>query len=164
MNPAQQAVQTVDRFQRRFPRLAFPVAVWKKFGDDQAGNLAALVACLIAWLYLQAEATLYVAEANVVWVRKLWPRSLAPPPHTEEDVRADELYAEAEARNKDDTISVAIPGRPGEGGNEKAPAGPPAAARTEATWTEATQTGPEKSTVSAKRARGEDPDDSGDDR
>ena len=44
MNPAQKAVQTVDRFQRRFPWLAFPVAVWKKFGDDQAGNLAALVA------------------------------------------------------------------------------------------------------------------------
>ncbi len=44
MNPAQKAVQTVDRFQRPFPWLAFPVAVWKKFGDDQAGNLAALVA------------------------------------------------------------------------------------------------------------------------
>ena len=59
------------------------------------GSTFAIVLGLIAWLYLQAEATLYVAEANVVWVRKLWPRGLAPPPHTEEDVRAYELYAEA---------------------------------------------------------------------
>ena len=34
----------VDRFQRRWPPLAFPVAVWSKFNDDQAGNLAALIA------------------------------------------------------------------------------------------------------------------------
>jgi membrane protein len=34
----------VDRFQQRWPPLAFPVAVWSKFNDDQAGNLAALIA------------------------------------------------------------------------------------------------------------------------
>ena len=39
MNPAEKTIKLVDRFQRRFPWLAFPVAVWKKFGDDQAGNL-----------------------------------------------------------------------------------------------------------------------------
>ena len=38
------AVGTVDRFQQRWPFLAFPVAVWKKFSDDRAGNLAALIA------------------------------------------------------------------------------------------------------------------------
>src|SRR6516162_11819505 len=37
-------VDAADRFQQRWPWLAFPVAVWKKFGDDQAGNLAALIA------------------------------------------------------------------------------------------------------------------------
>jgi membrane protein len=115
------------------------------------GATFGVVLGLLAWLYLQAEATLYVAEANVVWVRKLWPRSLAPPPHTEEDVRAYELYAEAEARNKDETISVAVPGAPDD---EKAPANSPAATPAE----------PEKSAVSAKPARGEDPHDSGDDR
>lgn len=36
--------RAADRLQQRQPWLAFPVAVWKKFGDDQAGNLAALVA------------------------------------------------------------------------------------------------------------------------
>ena len=32
------------RLQQQHAWLAFPVAVWKKFGDDQAGNLAALIA------------------------------------------------------------------------------------------------------------------------
>ena len=35
---------------------------------------------LLAWFYLQAQLTLYVVELNVVRVRALWPRSLAPPP------------------------------------------------------------------------------------
>ena len=44
MNRAEQAVRTLDRVQQRHGWLAFLVAVWKKFSDDQAGNLAALVA------------------------------------------------------------------------------------------------------------------------
>jgi membrane protein len=36
--------RAADAFQRRKPALGFPVAVWKKFNDDQAGNLAALIA------------------------------------------------------------------------------------------------------------------------
>ena len=38
------AARRVDEAQQRQPWLAFPFAVVKKFGDDQAGNLAALVA------------------------------------------------------------------------------------------------------------------------
>jgi membrane protein len=67
-----------------------------------------IVLGLIAWLYLQAEATLYAAEVNVVHVRKLWPRSLAPPPHTEEDVQAYRLYAEVEARDKKEAINILL--------------------------------------------------------
>ena len=37
-------MRTADRFQQRTPLLAVPVAVWSKFNDDQAGNLAALIA------------------------------------------------------------------------------------------------------------------------
>jgi hypothetical protein len=37
-------VDAVDRFQQRRAWLAVPVATWKKFQDDQAGNLAALIA------------------------------------------------------------------------------------------------------------------------
>jgi len=41
---AERAGNAADAFQQRWPALAFPVAVWKKFSDDQAGNLAALIA------------------------------------------------------------------------------------------------------------------------
>jgi membrane protein len=41
---AERAGRTADAFQQRQPVLAFPVAVWKKFNEDQAGNLAALIA------------------------------------------------------------------------------------------------------------------------
>jgi YihY family inner membrane protein len=68
-----------------------------------------IVLGLIAWLYLQAEATLYAAEANVVRVRKLWPRSLAPPPLTPEDVRAYRLYAEVEERDAQVPVNADIP-------------------------------------------------------
>src|SRR5215475_11574267 len=44
MNVAKKALRAVDEFQQKHAWLAFPVAVWKKFGDDQAGNLAMLVA------------------------------------------------------------------------------------------------------------------------
>ena len=146
------------------------------------GSTFAIVLGLIAWLYLQAEATLYVAEANVVWVRKLWPRSLAPPPHTEEDVRAYELYAEAEARNKgrDHQRGRSWPSRRGESASEltrcradrsradRSRAGPkprgPKPRGPKPRGPKPRRTEPEKSTVSAKRARGEDPHDSGDDR
>jgi membrane protein len=37
-------VSWVDRYQQSHASLAFPFAVFRKFGDDQAGNLAALIA------------------------------------------------------------------------------------------------------------------------
>jgi membrane protein len=54
----------------------------------------AIVLGLIAWLYLQAQLTLYAVEINVVRTYRLWPRSLAPPPYTEQDRRAFRLYVE----------------------------------------------------------------------
>jgi membrane protein len=44
MNAVTRIVGAVDQFQQRRPFLAFPVAVLKKFTDDQAYNLAALIA------------------------------------------------------------------------------------------------------------------------
>jgi YihY family inner membrane protein len=38
------SIRRIDGFQQGHTVLAFPVAVFKKFGDDQAGNLAALIA------------------------------------------------------------------------------------------------------------------------
>ena len=44
MDTIKRLIQALDRLQQRHAWLAVPVAVWKKFGDDQAGNLAALIA------------------------------------------------------------------------------------------------------------------------
>lgn len=44
MNPLAKPLRAADRFQQRRPWISFPYAVAKKFGDDQAGNLAGLVA------------------------------------------------------------------------------------------------------------------------
>ena len=44
MNVIERPLRAVDRFQQRWPVLAVPVGVWSKFNDDQAGNLAALIA------------------------------------------------------------------------------------------------------------------------
>ena len=38
-----------------------------------------IVLGLLAWLFLQAEVTLYAAEVDVVLARRLWPRSYCPP-------------------------------------------------------------------------------------
>ena len=44
MSMVKRAASAADAVQQRRAWLAFPVAVWTKFGDDQAGNLAALIA------------------------------------------------------------------------------------------------------------------------
>jgi membrane protein len=43
MNPVERSVRSVDCWQQRHPVVGFPVAVVKKFGDDQAGHLVALL-------------------------------------------------------------------------------------------------------------------------
>jgi membrane protein len=66
----------------------------------------ALVLGLIAWLYLQAQLTLYAVEINVVWAYRLWPRSLAPPPYTEQDRRAFQLYVEKRGDQRDIVVGA----------------------------------------------------------
>lgn len=68
----------------------------------------AIVLGLLAWLYLQAQITLYAVEISVVLARKLWPRSLVPPPLTEPDRRALTMYATAAQRRPDQEIKVSI--------------------------------------------------------
>jgi membrane protein len=63
---------------------------------------------LLAWLYFQAQVTLYAVEATMVRARKLWPRSLAPPPFTPQDRRAYELYAAAGQRIAGERIRVEV--------------------------------------------------------
>jgi len=76
----------------------------------------AIVIGLIAWLYLQAELTLYAVQVSVVRTKRLWPRSIAPPPYTEQDRRAYQLYAQVEKRVKEMEIEVGVGG---EGDPEK---------------------------------------------
>ena len=73
----------------------------------------AVVLGLIAWLYLQAQLTLYAIEINVVRAYRLWPRSLAPPPYTEQDRHAFRLYVEKRGNQLD------IAGAGGEDDHEK---------------------------------------------
>jgi membrane protein len=65
-----------------------------------------IVLGLLAWLFLEAQLTLYAVEINVTAVRGLWPRSLFPPPLTEKDLEAYRLYAEAEQRRPDVKVEV----------------------------------------------------------
>ena len=91
-----------------------------------------IVLGLLAWLYLQAQLTLYAVEASVVRARKLWPRSLAPP-LTPQDRRAYALYASAAQRNADERIRIDIeppaPPRAAEARAGKQPTGRPPTGR-----------------------------------
>jgi membrane protein len=61
---------------------------------------------LLAWFYLQAQITLYAVELNVVRVKRLWPRSLAPPPLVEADLDVYQLQATANLRRPELEVEV----------------------------------------------------------
>ena len=73
----------------------------------------ALVIGLLVWIYLAAQVTLYCAELNVVRARRLWPRSLAPPPLTEADRRVLRANAERARRRAEEHIEVTFEPDPG---------------------------------------------------
>ena len=72
-----------------------------------------IVLGLLAWLYLQAQITLYVSELDVVRARKLWPRALVPPPLAEADLQAYQLYAESGLLSPDLEVEVRPAKEPG---------------------------------------------------
>ena len=74
--------------------------------------------------------TLLAAEVNVVRTRRLWPRSLAPPPLGGADERALQGLARQEERLPDQRVEVSF-GTPGDAEMEERPAqrGPPAQTR-----------------------------------
>ena len=79
-----------------------------------------LVLGLLAWFHLQAQLTLYAVEADVVRTRKLWPRSLFPPPLTESDRKALRSYAEIEQRRPEVHVETHFDQRNGGGQDEAA--------------------------------------------
>jgi membrane protein len=91
----------------------------------------ALVIGLLSWLYLASTVTLLAAEVNVVRARRLWPRSLAPPPLGRPDERALEGLAKQEERLPDQRVEVSFGDAAGEEEppeEEPARPGPPAQA------------------------------------
>ena len=95
----------------------------------------ALVIGLLSWLYLASTVTLLAAELNVVRARRLWPRSLAPPPLGRPDERALEGLAKQEERLPDQRVEVSFGGDDEAGtgaeeaGERPAERGPPAQSR-----------------------------------
>jgi membrane protein len=89
-------------------QLAAGVIIAHQRASTSQYGVFGVVLGLLAWFYLQAQLTLYVAELNVVRVRRLWPRSLVPPPLTEADKRAYEMYALAEQRRTDVEVDVSV--------------------------------------------------------
>jgi membrane protein len=63
---------------------------------------------LMAWLYLEAEVTLYAAEINVVLVKKLWPRALVTPPYTKADREAMLMYTMVTQRDRGEIIELRV--------------------------------------------------------
>ena len=66
----------------------------------------AIVLGLLFFLYLAAQLSVYAAEVNVVRARKLYPRSLKPPPLTPADEHALADLARAEERRPEQHVEV----------------------------------------------------------
>ena len=81
----------------------------------------AVVIGLLAWLFLQAQFTLYAVEANVVGVMRLWPRSVAPPPLTAEDRRAYAMYAQIQERRPEQDVVSRITEEPDDSPKDSTP-------------------------------------------
>ncbi len=74
---------------------------------SQVYGYFASVLGLVSWLFVGAQLTLYAAEANVVWHRRLWPRSIVQPPLTEADKRAfDDIAHQGERRPEQSVAST----------------------------------------------------------
>lgn len=63
---------------------------------------------LLAWIYLGAQILLLGAEVNVVKAKRLWPRSLNPPPLTDVDKQALTRAAKVEERRPEQTVDVSF--------------------------------------------------------
>ena len=74
--------------------------------SNSAYGIFGSVLALLAWFYLQAQITLYVVELDAVRARRLWPRSLTPPPLTHADMRAYQTYAQQTQLRPELDISV----------------------------------------------------------
>jgi YihY family inner membrane protein len=75
---------------------------------SQVYGTLALVIGLLSWLYLGGLLFLYAAELNVVLAKRLYPRSLFPPPLTEGDKRVISDLAKVEELRPEAHVDVAF--------------------------------------------------------
>jgi YihY family inner membrane protein len=88
---------------------------------SQVYGTLGFVIVLLSWLYLGAQLFLYAAELNVVLAKRLWPRSLLPPPLTEGDKRTLTDLAMTEERRPEERVDVDFaPQAPSRGGGDRA--------------------------------------------
>ncbi len=82
MNPVERVVRRVDAFQQRHRVTGFAFGVVKKFGDDRAGSLAALIAyyvflAIFPLLLLLVTILGFVAQNNTDFQHRLVDSALA---------------------------------------------------------------------------------------
>jgi hypothetical protein len=75
---------------------------------------------LLAWLFLQAEVTLYAAEADVVLARRLWPTSILPA-KTDEPAKENEPAKESEPAQEARPAEESQPAGENQGAQEAQP-------------------------------------------
>lgn len=95
-------VRALDRLQRRRPVLGFPIAVVKKFSDDQAGNLAALLAyfgffSIFPLLLVFVTVLGYVLKGDPELYRRIVDSALGQFPVIGEDIKVNGLKGSAVA-------------------------------------------------------------------
>lgn len=76
--------------------------------EDTYGTFAVVIG-LLTWFFILGQVTLLGVEVNVVWSRRLWPRSLSGRNLTPADRQAIEAEALQSARH--DGVAVQAPGR-----------------------------------------------------
>jgi YihY family inner membrane protein len=81
-------------------------------GASAVYGLFGFVLGLVAWIYLGAEITLYAAEVNTVWFRRLWPRGMVQPPLTDADQRSLALQVAQNQRRPEQEVSTKFHHRP----------------------------------------------------
>ena len=86
----------------------------------------AIVLGLLSWIYLGAQLLLLSAELNVVLSRRLWPRSLQPPPLTEPDRQALSSQAEEQEARPEQDVHVHFDETPDRAADDPPDRRPPA--------------------------------------
>lgn len=95
-------MRAFDRLQRRKPVLGFPLAVMKKFSDDQAGHLAALIAyygffSIFPLLLVLVTVLGYVLAGNQEWYDRIVDSTLGQFPVIGEDIQIGALRGDTAA-------------------------------------------------------------------